>query len=219
MADILTLSADDGLDALRSHLVYSKVRLARGEATRAFVAPFDELIARWGAIHAGQLAAWDAEDEADAHVAAVDGDLDDRTTEFVADLARILGKDHPTYQRYLGGDTRSAIVRMGLATQLARLADWPASIRGMVAGLAVHAEPFQALVTEGQAALAARVSAASSRADFRVRALYEYVDDVNAVRRSTYGALVQHAAESRLPSDWAGRFFRKSRRRPRAPAE
>ncbi len=46
MADILTLFADDGLETLRSHLVYTKVRLAQREATRPFVAAHDELLAR-----------------------------------------------------------------------------------------------------------------------------------------------------------------------------
>ncbi|MCC6875152.1 MAG: hypothetical protein IT378_12665 [Sandaracinaceae bacterium] len=219
MADILTLFPDDGLETLRSHLVYTKVRLAQREATRPFVAAHDELLGRWSALHAGQLAAWDAEDEADARVAAADDELDDRTNELHADLLRTFGKEHPTYQRYMGGDSRSALVRMGLATQLDRIEGWPASLRSLGGALPAHADPLQQLVTDGRAALAARVAAASARADHRVGAYLAYVEDVNAVRRSTYGALVQYAADHQLPSDWARRFFRKQRRRPKPRPE
>ena len=86
---------------------------------------------------------------------------------------------------------------------------WSASLTTMGAGPAAAAAAIDAAFALGRAALAARVAAAGARADHRARDIQTFVDDVNALRRSTFGALVTYAAEQRVPSDWPSRFFRR----------
>lgn len=213
MSDILTLEADDGLDSIRSEIIFTKSRLEVREHTRIFVPPFEALLTRWTLVRAGQLAMWDAETRADALVAAADDDLDDRTGLIIEDVTRSYEKKDPVRQRFLGKDTKSGIVRMGLATQITRLEGWPDSLRA-TAPLVAHADPLVGLLAEGRDALAARVRANSARADHRVSEIIAFVDDVNGVRRSTYYGLGDYAVENKLPASYPKRFFR-SRPSPR----
>lgn len=213
MSDILTLDADDGLDSIRSEIIYTKTRLEVREHTRVFVPPFEALLTRWTLVRDGQLAMWDAETAADALVAAADDDLDDRTGLIVEDVTRSYPKTDPVRQRFLGKDNKSGIVRMGLATQITRLEGWPDSLRA-TAPLAPHADPLVGLLTEGREALAVRVRANSARADHRVSEIIAFVDDVNGVRRGTYHGLGEYAVENKLPASYPKRFFR-SRPSPR----
>ena len=77
MADIRTIDIDEGLETARRELKFTLRRLRRRESTRAFVAAFEALLARWPALRDAQLARWDAEDDADVDVADADDDLDD----------------------------------------------------------------------------------------------------------------------------------------------
>lgn len=217
MSDIVTLEADDGLDSIRSELVYTKTRLELREPTRALAVPFTALLTRWTLVRDGQLAMWDGEDAADANVAAFDDELDDRVKLIVGDLTHVFGKDHPTFKRYMGGDTKTSIVRLGLGSEIERISSWPDSMRG-VPPLASHPDALETLITDGTAALEERVRASSARADHRVREILPFVDDANALRRSTYYTLGTYAVEHSLPSTWPKRFFRTRVHRRRSEA-
>jgi hypothetical protein len=217
MTDIRTLEDDDGLEAIRADLKYSERRLSRREATRSYAAAFTTLLGRWSALRDAQLARWDAEDDADVAVADADDDLDDAITAVdKALLAHLAGKEHPQYVRYFGDDTVKGVQRLGLETQIARVEGWSASLRTMGDAPARAADALDAAITAGRAALAARVAAAAARADHRSRDVQSFVDDANALRRSTYGALVAHAAQNGLGTSWPNRFFRRGKRRRRS---
>ena len=186
MADIRTLDIDDGLEQLRSELKHTTRRLQRREVTRPFVAAFTTLLDRWPALRDGQLARWDAEDDAGVDVADADDDLDDAIVLVERALLQVLaGKDHPQYKRYFGDETPKSVQRLGLETQIARVADWPASLRTMGSTLTAPVDSLEAALTAGRAALAARVTAGGARADHRSRDIQGFVDDANALRRST----------------------------------
>ena len=214
MADIRQVDIDEGLDALRSELKYTELRLLSREATRAFAAPFTALLDRWPAVRDWQLAAWDAEDAADVAVANADDDLDDLVPRVEAAAVRFYGaKDSPGVKRYMGEDTSKSIQRLGLESQLGRTADWAASLGTLESGAGSISERMAAVHVAGHAALAQRVAAGGARADHRLRVIQTYFDDANALRISTYGALLSYAAEHGLATDWARRPFRRGRRR------
>ncbi len=213
MTDIRSIDINEGLDALRSELKYTELRLLSRDATRSYAAAFTTLLARWSSVRDGQLAAWDGEDAADVAVANADDDLDDAMP---ATDAAILADGHPkgsaTHARYLGTDTVKAVQRLGLESQIARTADWPASLRSAGSpNMAAAADAVAAAQTAGQAALTLRVTAAGARADQRVRVIQAYFDDANALRLSTYGGLLSYAVANHMAADWARRPFRKGR--------
>ncbi len=51
----------------------------------------------------------------------------------------------------------------------------------------------------------------------RVKEIVTFIDDVNAARRSVFGALVTRGEERGRDADWAGRFFRRTVRSPNEP--
>ena len=220
MTDIRTLDLDDGLDSARVELKYSRRRLQKRDVTRPYVAAFDALLARWPASRDGQLAHWDAEDDADVDVADVDDDLDDAMRDLdLALLTRVVSRDHPQYKHYFGDDTVNAVQRLGLEAQIARVEGWPESLRAIGGTVEAAGVRIAAIVTAGRAALTARVRAAQARADYRAREMQTFVDDMNALRRSTFGALVAYAALNSLPASWPNRFFRRGRPRRRRTSE
>lgn len=120
-------------------------------------------------------------------------------------------KNHPQYKRFFSGQTVKAIQRMGLESEIGRVEGWPASLAEMGHGAAEAGTALAAAITAGRAALAARVAAAAARADHRATEVERFIDDLNALRRSTFGALVVFAAENGLSPSWPNRYFRKTR--------
>ena len=104
-----------------------------------------------------------------------------------------------------------AIQRMGLESEIGRVEGWPASLAEMGPSASEAGAALAAAIANGRAALAARLSAAAARADHRAAEIERFVDDLNALRRSTLGALMTYAASNGLPAKWPNRFFRKAR--------
>jgi hypothetical protein len=221
MADIRTLSyEDEGLDALRSELRYTERRLTSRAETAALAAPFQALIARWAGIRDQQLALWDAEDDADVAVGNLDDDADDLVPPVSHALLHVLGStSHPQYERVFGKDTPSTIQGLGLESQIARMADWPASLRTISPETAPLGERVQGILTAGRVALDGRVASAAARADYRVGAIRGLFEEANAARLIAYGQLLGLAASTGKPKTWATRFFRKSKKTKKAAAE
>lgn len=215
MGDIITLDLNDSLLVIRGELVYTKARLLADAGVRDLAAPYDALLTRWSLVYDGQLAVWDAEDVADAEVSAADDDLDDRVTLIINGVAYHYEKGDPTYKRFMGSDTKSRIVRLGLESEIGRVRGWPESLRA-VPPLAEHADPLVASLAKGQTALDNRVKANSARADYRIRDLQSFIDDANAQRRTTYHALGDYAVANNRPPSWPKRFFRTRPRHRKA---
>lgn len=216
MTDIRTIDIDEGLDALRSELTYTLLRLKANETTRDLAAPFEALLARWPAIRDGQLAAWDAEDAADVAIANADDAMDDATALVARDLLAIYQTyEHEQMKRFFGNDTPSAIQRLGVESQASRTAGWGPSLRTQ--GRTAAADAIEAAQAQASAAVAQRIAAAGARADHRVRVIQALFDDANALRRSTFGTLVTRGASANRPASWAARPFRRGRRRRPTP--
>ena len=163
------------------------------------------------------MAARREEVAAQAVVRAADDALDD----CVQAIGRALidaergNRQSVRYKRYFTS-TPSAVVRMGLESELSR-------VRGWVASLASEPEQslkdlgtrLAAIIKQGEAALEQRRQAVSARSDHGVRVVTPLIEDINAARGSLYGSLAEQGRKARLPLDWPSRFFRRSSRTPR----
>lgn len=211
MADIRTLDSGTSLLNLRSEILFTKLRLEADERTNAHAAAFAGMLERFGPLSAGQLLKWDGEDAADVAVAVADDRLDDAVDQVEVRVRVSIDKNHPQYARFFAGQTVKAIQRMGLESEIGRVEGWPASLAEMGPLASEAGTTLAAAIAAGRAALASRVSAAAARADHRASEIERFVDDLNALRRSTLGALMTSAAADGLSPSWPYRFFRKSR--------
>jgi hypothetical protein len=214
MADIRTLSHEsESLETAREELRYSERRLAARPETAALAVPFTTLLARWPGIRDAQLAHWDAEANADVAVANLDDDADD----LVEDLSRFLinlfkGREHPQYKRIFGDDAPSGVQALGLESQRARMADWPAALREASPETAPFADRIQTVLDAGRVALDERVAAAAARANHRVNAIRGFFDEANALRLTTFAQLLTLSASTGKSKSWPKRFFYTARK-------
>jgi hypothetical protein len=211
---ISTVSEKSSLDTLSEELVYTETRLLVDDQAKEFAPPMSQLLVRLGEVRTGQVGAKYEEVAAQAAVTAVNDQLDDLVRGLAKELLRVVDDDirSPRYLRYFS-DAPSAIIRLGLESELGRVRGWVDSL---------SSEPETALqefgarlrkVTEsGDQVLDRRRKAEAARSDHRVRSITALVEDINNARRSLYGVLTKKAADNRLPRDWADRFFRHTSR-------
>ena len=217
---IVLLRDSDGLDALWDELTYTEARLGAKAITRDLAAIVSALIDRTDQAKANQKAAWRAETLAQAQVDEVDDSLDDEVTEFSLDLARAeQGNKQSHRYRFYFAESMSLVIRLGLENELKTVAPWAKSLAGEPeAALKAHGLALEGLVTEGQAAVAARTDAARKRAEQHLREIRTLFDDVNAARVSLAGELDKRGVANKKPKDWSLRFFRRAHRTPKAAA-
>ena len=126
---IRTLQEDESLDSVWDELVFTEARLKGDQDGKEFVSLVFSLIARLEEARKGQLAARREEVAAQAVVRAADDALDD----CVQAIGRALldaergNRQSVRYKRYFTS-TPSAVVRMGLESELSRVRGWVASL-------------------------------------------------------------------------------------------
>lgn len=216
-----TLSADESVDTIWEELVYTEARLRGDPRTSDLAAPVTEQLERLDGVRRGLWGVWRAEVLAQAAVDSADDDLDDSVDGLGKELLTTVGHDrkHPRFTRYFS-QSPSMVIRKGLQAELEQVRGWPASLATEAeAPLQQRGHDLEGRITQGDAAIAQRLQAANARADYRVRQLYTFIDDVNAVRRSLYGELTKRAVEKKLAKDWPERFFKRWARKAPAPVD
>jgi hypothetical protein len=215
---IPTIPATASLELVWHRAVYSEQRLQRNKLAAALAPPFTALAARCREEIIAQLGHWAAEIGAQAGADEADDALDDTTTEVVAEIRHAdRNGTGARLKRYLGNDTASGIVRLGLTSQLKAVGHWPKA-------LSSEPEPaLQALgatlaedITAGAAADDERATVAGDRATHRARNIVSLIDDLNALRAATLGRLITRGTKNKKPADWPRRFFYQARTRPAA---
>ena len=213
-----TVPASASLEFVWHRAVYSEQRLLRNKLTADLAPPFTAHVARCREEIIAQLGHWGAEIGAQAGADEADDALDDTTTEVVAEVRHAdRNATGARLKRYVGNDTASGIVHLGLTSQLKVVENWPkspasepeATLQSLGAILAKD-------ITTGVAADAERVTVAGDRATHRARNIASLIDDLNALRASTLGRLVTRGTRNKKPADWARRFFYQSRTRAAA---
>ncbi|MBS2027191.1 MAG: hypothetical protein JST54_04730 [Deltaproteobacteria bacterium] len=216
---IHVLRYGDSLDVIWEELVYTEARLLADSKASDLAALFSQFIQRMQALKSSQQTSWQAEIRAQASVDAADDQLDDVVRGFADNLLFALGNDRTQarFTRYFG-DNPSAIIKLGLESELTKVRSWPASIGGEPEPqLQAFGAQLQAAITAGDAALASRTAAAGARADGRARGINTFIDDVNAARQSLYGTLTTRVGPNKLPRDWPERFFKHAVKPPKPP--
>ncbi len=126
--------------------------------------------------------------------------------------SRAVTADDRRLRRYLKSAAPSVFVRLGLTSQMQAMADWPAALRSEPeATLQALGAQVEGELTVGRAAEAQRVTAAGERATHRARQIDSLVDDLNALRATTLGRLIQRGTKNKCRPDWARRFFMKTK--------
>lgn len=210
---IPTIPAGSALETVWHRTVYTEHRLLRNKLAADLAPPFTALAARCRQEMIAQLGHWGAEIGAQAGADEADDALDDTTTEVVAQIRHLDRNDKETrLKRYVGNDTLSGIVRLGLSSQLKVVEGWPKAL-GTEPETVLHelGQHLAQNIATGAAADQERVTAAGERATHRARNIASLLDDLNALRATTLGLLVVRGTKNKLPSDWPRRFFYKNR--------
>lgn len=208
---IRTLRDSLSMDSLWEELVFTEARLLGDDHAKEFAPTMRQLMDRLERVRAGQLAAWREEIAAEAAVAEADDLLDDWVHALDVALLGILEQDtqSPRYRRYFS-EAPSAIMRLRLESQIARVRPWGEALAGeRDPALQALAARLRALLDRGTAALERRRRAAAARQEHRLRIIKPMIGDINDTRRALFGTLTRRAVDLHLPRPWPNRFFRQ----------
>jgi hypothetical protein len=172
-------------------------------------------------VSAGQQGTWREGLVAQAAIHNADDALDDWVRELALVLNHLLAgqTDSPRRRRYFSGPP-SAIIRLGLENELARVRGWLDSLASEPEPeLKAMADKLRIVIVQAEAALEGRRKAEALRSDHRARDIATLVDDINNARLSLHGILTKKAADLRLPRTWPDRFFQHNSRTAPTDAE
>lgn len=193
-------------------LVFTEAALLAHPDTAAMAAPFTTLLESFQELHGADLKTRRAVLQAQARAVIGDQNLDDGVRRLHSDTLSELLQDrsHAIFKALFSSDIGST-VRFALARQIPVVQQIVGNLALSIipASLKPHIAKLEALITAGQEALAKRTEAAFGRTEANLGAA-AWKDDVNAVRLTSYGALLGVAAKTRRPKAWAESFFMQS---------
>jgi hypothetical protein len=214
------LDLDIDPEDLRVEIVHTLAECESRDPAAQYVPLCLALLEQWGLSYATHLSILDKIIRAESRVHAADDELDD----FLYEVARILRIDHapdsPLFRQYFGTKQPSELARPILGDELELVRSWlPDLEKSSDTRLQALAPKGKLLVAKADTAVADLAAARKEHDVFRLTGEYaKLVDQVNATRKSIYGALSQlpHQAEGKalgLPGDYADRFFLHEKRR------
>jgi len=123
------LRETSSLESFSEELVFTETRLLVDDLAKELAPPITQLLARAREVREAQFGTRHDEVAAQAAVAAVDDQLDDLVRELGKTLLRVVNDDtrSPLYLRYFSY-TPSAIIRLGLESEIARVRGWVDSL-------------------------------------------------------------------------------------------
>jgi hypothetical protein len=176
------------------------------------------LLKKWNEIDEARRDADDALVDANAKVAALDGDLDDLVLDLANEILHEAKQDRSDaqYVAYFP-DAPSEIARLGLESEIERTKKFfvVASEHKPSKAVAAVLAKIKDVQTRGSAALADRVEATAEVAKVSLR-VQTWKEDANGARRSIDNALDEYANQNKVSRDYTDRYFpqvgRSSRR-------
>jgi hypothetical protein len=219
MAAPSTFTADTALEAIDEELTFTLSILRRYDFAAQWATQYEALLQRCDAIGLEQRKLRRAMTAAQGQVNAADLALDALVDLVDLTVATATGKDasHPL-RRLLFQDWRAAeLKRPALGAELEVVRAWPELLRrSEIPALIDLAPRVEAAVTAADAAVSALADAQNVNREFRLTgARKRFIDEVNALRASSFGALKEHQhkhPELLLPSEFAGELFRRKGR-------
>lgn len=211
-----TIPDDSALPDVREHIGFTFRRLRAHALTLALAQRFEELLAEHSVVHQQELALGDALDEAIVVAHSADQELNAFATRVSNTIRAITGNQRTgaLYKHFFDGEPLHIFTRPLLGDQLAAMHVWVSSLtQSEHADLQALGAELPALLEKADAAALAKRDAEQAKRLFKeVGARKKLIDDVNAARKETYGALAklphQHPG---LPSRFADGFFRRDR--------
>lgn len=194
------------------HLVFTEAALLANPETHPLAAPFSALLDDFQGLHGTDLATRRATLRAQARAVMADVNVDDGIRRLHSDTLNAVTQDRDdSIFKGLFKSDLAATIRFALARQLTIAEELVASLALSIipASLKSHAAKLQALIAAGQAVLEERRTARFQRAEAGL-AFENWKGDVNALRLSTYGALLGIAAKQKRAKAWAEGFFMQS---------
>jgi|GEM_PF-5494804 len=194
------------------HLVFTEAALLAHADTVALAAPFTTLLDAFEGMHSADLKTRRGAIQAQARAVIADMNVDDGLRKLHSDTLSEVTQDreHPIFKALFESDI-AATIRFALARQLTTALTIVENLALSLipAALKSHVDTLKKLIEAGQVVLKGRSTAAFERTESNL-ASGAWKDDVNAVRLSTYGALLGVAAKTRRSKVWAESFFSQS---------
>jgi hypothetical protein len=212
----------ESLLELLDELRFTTFRLRRSSAAAALLPAWENLLKD---VRSAFDVEWNLLEkliDAAAGVDMADGGLDVVVLRVVNTLVKTVDGDrsHPFYQRYLGGQSPSDLVRPRLGDELVKVGPWVDSLKAAPQlELQDLAKPLGDAVDAGKLEAEAAIKAKRLYDDFRVGPRRELFEKVNGERSKLFGELRLLEAADRgktLPRDFAERHFKPRRRKPGA---
>lgn len=212
-----TLSESSTLIELLQERTYLTAQLLCRPLTAHLAPPLAALHDEWLAAMATEVKLAEAVVRTEAAVQVVDEQLDLLLVEIVTAVRAATGGDRNAqlYVRLLGTQRPSEAKQPVLGEQLELMRSWQPVLREAgVPALEALAPRLEALVTQADRALLAKQQAEQALAEFsETGARRVLLDRLNALRLSTYDALVALAEEHlELPADFPEQFFPREAR-------
>lgn len=212
----------DGWDTIHDDLLFTEAMLTASVTHAGLAKPLTAHLKQWDEVDAEGTQADRGVVRANARVAWINVDLDDRTARYGRQLLLDCNGDrgHATFKRFFAAPPNE-LVRLGLENQLAAMEKFPtlaeelalpkASAASLKAVVALFEPGNQAVEDRGAAALAmTRVSV--QQAAWR--------DEANNRRRAVKTALDDHANRNGLSAGYGDDFFLTQKKAPaKKPAE
>lgn len=215
MAGPRTLDPDRlSLRELVDECLYTAVRIRQSPIAKAQLPLAESLLAEARAGLAVEEKLSERLIEADAGVMLRNLDLDAAVAEHRGVIARLTrGKtEHALYQRFYGGMSPHAVIRLGLRNELSVVEPWIDSLkRDPDPSLSALATPLAQAVKDGREACAAQDQAIWALRDFRADKRLKLFDSICAGRLSVWAELTKLG----LGTDFVASFFRSAPRRRR----
>jgi hypothetical protein len=216
---MILFSDDTSWDAVRRSVRFTASALAATKDHTAMAKTPRALLKSWKQTDDARLEADDALVDANAKVAALDGELDDLVTKFASEILHEVRQDR-TDALYVAffPDAPSDIVRLGLASEIERTKKFFVVATQRKPGKAALSvlEQIKSVQADGEKALAERVEATAEVAKVSLR-IQTWKEDANGARRSVETALDQYSNENKLSRGYADRYFPQVARATRRP--
>ncbi|EYF00591.1 Hypothetical protein CAP_0462 [Chondromyces apiculatus DSM 436] len=207
------------MDTLLEHLTHTRVTLGANPETSQHAPAFESSLDRWWELDRQEKQYWIDIHSAAARITLADSRLDhlvDRLSHTL--LAENTDRDGALYTLYFENKRPGQLKRPVLSSQLDTMRRWVPSLLGSPnPALAAIGTDLQAAVAEADAAVTALGVLKQQNREFRtVGARKVFVDDLNALRKTTHGALAElpHSRPDLfLPGGFADLFFKPIRAR------
>jgi hypothetical protein len=206
---IRRIAPTEPIEAIGRQLAWTEARVAAEPSVSGLAVALHPLLGQIAELADAQREAWREEARAAAAIAVADTELDDLVESFSEGLLYIVRGEtsDARYQRYFA-QAAHRIVRQGLQSQLGIVRGWPGRLlEEQETELQAGSARFAEVIARGEAAIEARVKAASAAAEHRILRWLPFVEDVNAIREGRHALLTERALADRREDDWADRFF------------